>query len=180
MVFGCEKKDDIIIDKECLCAFSFFEGVSKYSDSRDTYVIKGIVVDTHEKYGLKIRLVEDLKGNFPKTVNTFIVWGSAPIEHIYLREDNLSLYDKQDVLIMHFTRNDYATLNCTHCVIKLTDGYVTGHILPYEVEWRAGMSQEELLLYVEGRRLWEQQNIIDTISFDDFQKKINELLNQKK
>ena len=189
MVLGCEKKDDNSADIKCLWASSFFEGVSRRSNSNDTYVIKGIVLDKieHELNGLNIKLIEDLKGNFPEKVNDFTAWGVTYAD--LLRKDYLSLYDKQDVLIMHLTRsegispeksNDYCTITCTHSVVKLSDDYVTGRILYDEEGWWEGMSLEDLRSYAEISQLREQQNITDTIPFDDFQKKLNELLNQKK
>ena len=190
MVVGCGKKDDIYrTEKECLWVSSFFEGVSMHSNDNDTYIIKGIVLGKIED-GLNIRLVEDLKGNFPKKNNFFIALGYLPIAPFYLRVDYLNSYDKQDVLIMHLTRTNiplsdcYATFECNHSVVKLSDGYVTGHILQYEgglweyeIGLRKEMSQEELRSYAEISQLRAQQNIIDTIPLDDFQKKLNELLN---
>ena len=188
MVSGCKKKDDNNNDVKCLYISTFFEGVSKNLNNNVYYIVKGTVLDKVE-YGLKIKLEEDLKRNFPKGVNTFIAYGGGPFTTTaILRKDNLSLYDKQDVLIMHLTRaddekpsNGYASIVCTHSVVKLSDDYVTGHILPYEeIEWREGIPLEEIIPYLEILELRKQQNIIDTISIDDFQKKLNELLSQKK
>lgn len=149
---------------------SFMEGASNNSNNNDIYLIKGIVLDKIE-YGLKIRLVEDLKGNFPENVNTFIVWGGNDRTASYERSDNLSIYNKQDALIMllisirdlsvvWFNPNvekqeDYSTVICTKSVLKLSNGYVTGNIFDYY-----GVEQQ-------------------TIPYDDFQKKLNELLTIK-
>ena len=132
----------------------FIEGVSMYLRNDSVYVIKGIALDTYQ-YGRNIKLVEDLKGNFPKEINTFIAWGSGfgPIESA--RIGNLSEhYDNQDVLIMILTNYDYRfakfwkdlryeeilgvpffekpedfrTIGCTHAVLKLKDDIVTGSI----------------------------------------------------
>ena len=132
---------------------SFIKNVSKYSENDSVYVIKGLALDEYE-YGRKIRLIEDLKGNFPANVTEFIAWGdgfgvieSARFNH--LARD----YDKQDVLIMILTTydyrlaslwealkhesvlgvpffensGDYRTIGCTYsAVLKLSDDYVTG------------------------------------------------------
>ena len=186
-ILGCEKKEDkISADIKCIFHATFFESVSFYLYNNDTYIIKGIVLDKKGQ-GLNIKLIEDLKGNFPKGVNDFIAYGksSVYINTSFLRRDDLSLYDKQDVLIMHMTKareplNSYATIDCDHSIVKLSDDYVTGHILSYEgFEWREDMPLEELTQYVGSLVLREQQNIIDTIPLDDFQKKLNELLTSK-
>ena len=183
-VLGCEKKeDDICTDPECLFNSTFFESVSRNSNNRNTYIIKGIVLD-NKGQGRSIRLIEDLKGNFPKGVNGFTAYGKSTvyINTSFLRRDDLSLYDKHDVLIMHLTKagapfNFYATIDCDHSIVKLSDDYVTGHILAYEgIEWSEKKPLEELIQYVDSLVLREQQNIIDTIPLDDFQKKLKELL----
>ena len=126
---------------------SFFEGLSKYylNDS-NVYIVKGIVLDKIE-YGLNVKFVEDLKGNFPENVNTFIAWGAGTPHNSFLnRIDDFGIYDSQDVLIMLLTPSlftaemvppnsdwfekpeDYCTLSCTHSVLKLSDGNVTGYM----------------------------------------------------
>ena len=80
---------------------SFLDGVSRYSKCSNTYLIKGIALDAFE-YGRNIKLVEDLKGNFPKNVGTFIAWGNGQPGITLERETNLSVcVDNQDVLILH-------------------------------------------------------------------------------
>ena len=167
LLAGCEKQaiDDDIFDKECRMStmpdfdpssppmalncsvFSFIEGVSEHSKC-GCYLIKGIALDVYE-YGRNIRLVEDLKGNFPKNIETFIVWGDGNSFICSNRSDNLMMYEKQDVLIMLLAPahnlpeemippghtwfekpEDYVTITCTSSVLKLSEGNVTGHILP--------------------------------------------------
>jgi len=55
---------------------SFLDGVSIFSDCSDVYVIRGMAQEAYE-YGLNISLVEDYKGNFPKNLKQFIVWGEG-------------------------------------------------------------------------------------------------------
>ena len=158
--FGCNKQNNNAIgSKECTmqsmaglaanCAvLSFLEGVSEYSKCSNVFFVKGIVLDAYE-YGLNIRLEEDFKGNFPENANTFLAWGSnlnSLLEDNRL--DDLNLYEKQDILFMILTpspdwsemipykntwiekQGDYSTLTCTNSVVKLSDGFVTGCILP--------------------------------------------------
>jgi hypothetical protein len=133
------------------CGFtSFMEGAAMYSKCSNCFVIKGIALETNE-YGLNIQFVEDLKGNFPENVNTFIAWGDDSNFNAFCvnRWDDLTIYNNQDVLIMLLTpardwsdmipeytwlekAEDYTTLSCTFSVLKLSDGYVTGHILPFK------------------------------------------------
>ena len=156
---------------DCM-ASSFMEGISMYSNDNDLYIIKGIVLDNIE-YGLKIKLIEDLKGNFPESVSEFIAWGNGNAFIELNRLDNLTLYSKQDELYMLLTptrdilaemvppdskwlekAEDYTTLNCTFSVLKLSDGYVSGYILA-------------------NNGLYDNEQ---TMSHNDFQKKLNELL----
>jgi len=167
MLSGCENKIDkkntcdcelptvrIGMSANCIVK-SFLEGVSEYSYCSNTYVIKGVALDMYE-YGRNIRFVEDLKGNFPENVRTFIVWGDGGYDFPQSRQDYLSIYNEQDVLIMHLAPaeeykyelppgvtwfekpGDYSTFICTWSVLKLSDGYVTGNILSNE--YRSTMS----------------------------------------
>jgi len=194
-IVGCNKTTEPLINMNC-AVNSFMEGVSNHSSDNNYYIIKGIVLGK-SGYGLNIRLVEDLKGNFPKNRTTFIVWGDDNFKYNKFetnRLDDLTLYNNQDVLIMLLTPtrdlshmnmgytwferpNDYCTLSCTHSVVKLSDDYVTGFILPYEEKdalWK-NMSLEELISYLEGLPLEEQQTVgMDKIPYNDFQKKIND------
>ena len=210
----------------CLSATSFLEGVSKsllgFYSYDSIFIIKGIVSDKYE-YGLNIRLVEDLKGNFPENVDTFIVWGGG---NTFLEShtlDYLEMYDEQDVLIMLLTPvrdipaemippgniweklGDYTTLNCTHSVLKLSDDYLTGRkILTTYVEekmWHNISCEEKTSFYEnhvhishldyishEELQLFLEQfynntyatSTINTMPWEDFQKKLNELFNQIK
>ena len=178
---------------------SFLEGASKYSKCSSVYLIKGIVLDAYE-YGLNIKLVEDFKGNFPNDVKTFIAWGAGGNGLCSERMDNLRLYNDQDELIMLLTQardlsdmtppeyawlekmEDYATITCTFSVLELSDGFVTGYILPYEDKdrWWEKMSMEEANLALQNsphaKYGWFG---IETIPYKDFQKKINKILKNK-
>ena len=164
IVSRCGKQDNTVKD----CSFeyfppaiglalnceinSFMEGASTYSDCCNAYIIKGIVLDKIE-YGLKIELLEDLKGNFPENIDTFIVWGDGDAFIELNRLDNLSLYNKQNTLIMHLVPafdqsherpdlewlkkmewlekpEDYTTIPCAFSVLELSNGYVKGCIFP--------------------------------------------------
>ena len=169
MILGCDKKDDqqmIVGDCHVL---SFMESVSRDFDGNTTYIIKGIVLDKYEHYGLKIRFVEDLKGNFPKNVTTFDTWGAnTPSTSYFLyRSDNLTIYKTQDVLIMHLLpvldylfldqqrsspekSGDYTTLPCTYSVLKLSDDYVTGYLSMTYIDdkmWHNASDEEKTTFY---------------------------------
>ena len=146
-----------------------------YASDSKVYIIKGIILDKIE-YGLNIKLVEDLKGNFPKNVNTFVLWGDGIPFLCSNRVDDLKKYNNQDVLIVLLTPahdlpadmipdgntwfeepEDYTTLTCTASVLKLSDGYVTG--------------------FIEPNNNKESEDIFLTImSWGDFQKKLRKFL----
>ena len=189
---GCNKHVDNALDEDCECfpakdftstgearlmldcpVFSFMEGVSMYSNCSDVYIIRGMALDEYE-YGRNFKLLEDLKGNFPKNRNTFIVWGdgASPLE--LNRMDDMSRYGDQDVLIILLTPardlsfmnppgswfekpEDFTTIQCTMSVLKLSDGYVTGYLTP-----------------VEGFNYVEQ-----TMQWSDFQRQLHKFLNIK-
>jgi len=163
---------------------SFMQGVlHSNSIEIEVYIIKGIVLDEFE-YGLNIKLIEDLKGNFPKNINTFRVWGSnTPFNSILNRVDDLIWYDKDDTLIMLLTPTqdlshmhmeqpdemkqiwleiyeDYAILPCTFSCLKLSDNYVSGNIFPKNGIYSTPYNDinEDIMLY------------------EDFQKELNKLL----
>ena len=195
--FGCSQKveDELqkteiepLLSYSCMVS-SFLEGVSMYSNDNNTYIIKGIVSNKTET-GLNIRLVEDLKGNFPKNVNTFFVWGGANtfIESHIL--DNLLMYNKQDALIMHLTpalvlpaemipeghtwlgkQGDYSPLNCAYSVVKLSDDYVTGYIFSAKI---SDDRREDSLLSEEQTSHMETANIprIESASLSENDKAI--------
>jgi hypothetical protein len=162
-----ELSDEQIEFKECelssLGSFSvvfdymvipFLESVSEHSKCCNAYLIRGVALNDY-KYGRQIRFVEDLKGNFPKNINTFMVWGGSADYKITWRYTNIQSYCDQDVLIMHLLPaeeynlelpqgviwyekpGDYCTFTFTSSVLKLYDGYVNGFISPevYQMSW---------------------------------------------
>jgi len=197
LVSGCGRKnnDEYPETKACCSRFtSFLDGVSITSKNNNVYVIKGIASETF-KNGRKIRLIEDLKGNFPKSVITFNVWKNHIGNIFDTRIDDLGLYDNQDVLIMLLVQekpNDYTTLGCIPSVLKLSDGYVTGKIIPCWKDiiemwglsdmtsnefylWVESLSEEEYALWVENLSD-EQRRYTHTMQWNDFQIKLNNLL----
>jgi len=90
-----------------------FENSKRWQGTRyERYLIKGIALDAYE-YGRKIKLVEDLAGNFPKNIDTFTAFGNKGFRPISLggvhfgRLDYLvcnNCYNKGDVLIMLLVR----------------------------------------------------------------------------
>jgi len=122
-VTGCNKRS------ECECQdlmknamagdcmeYSFFETLGQrdsniypfYSEYRDNvfsplFLVKGVASDAIE-YGRRIRLVEDLIGNFPENVNnSFIAWGAGNFMHVQAcsRVDHLAAnWENGDTLLM--------------------------------------------------------------------------------
>ena len=149
---------------------SFSENYLSNFEDENVYFIKGIAMDKID-YGLKIKLIEDLKGNFPKNVDTFIAWGDGVTCTELNRLDKLSLYDNQDTLLMLLwpagkikpcqnfpeKKGDYTTINCGYSVLRLTnDGNVTGHISP----WKEGIGmKEETMPWEELKELLKEQSL---------------------
>ena len=191
ITMGCEEnKNDINRDfdalEECVMpsmsgmaldcyVSSFLEGASECSKCSNVYIIKGMALDSYE-YGLNIKLVEDLGGNFPKNINTFIAWGDGNSFLCSNRLDRLDMYSSQDVLIMLLTParelpadmipdgntwlekpGDYTTLVCTASVLKLSGGYVTGFIEP-------------------NNNKKSDETFLTIMSWKDFQKKLKKAL----
>lgn len=172
-----------------LCSFfgsSFLDGVSYTSKNNNIYVIEGIVSDAY-KNGRKIKLVKDLKGNIPKSVATFNVWHNI---NGYIEDDRLdciSCYDYQDTLILLLAPEKpkgYTTLTCIYSILKLSNSYVTGNIIPWDERlerWGMGkMTKEEMILYYHSLPDEEQKlfTSIDTMPWDELQKRINNQLNR--
>ena len=149
MAKGGPSMDHPLTSVSCGEEISFIDAVSRYSRCSNVYLIKGIALDAVE-YGRNIRFVEDLKGNFPKNVSTFIAWGGGH-GFITLRIDNLAFdYDNHDTLILLLLpatdsqfkelptgytwfekTGDFCLLPaCIRSVLKLSDnGDVSGSIL---------------------------------------------------
>ena len=108
------------------------------------FFIKGLVLDSHNDYGKEIKIITDLKGNFPEATTT--VWGNpdTPIKDPRsLRFDDLRLYNQQDTLIMLLRQTgrmeeimsgnveeigNFATLSYSFSVLKFSNNTVSGHI----------------------------------------------------
>ena len=70
------------------------------------FFIKGEVLDTVE-HGLRVRLIDDLKGSFPQNINTFTVWGVGRYSYFFTsdnRSDWLTIdWKVGDTLLMLLT-----------------------------------------------------------------------------
>ena len=169
--------------------------------SDDIYFIKGAALDVY-KYGRNIELIEDLKGNFSKETTIFIVWGNgtAPIE--LNRWDYMPSYKNRDTLLMLLKpagdlmkfipkgepffekKGDYTTLSSMHSILKLSNGYVTGYISPWDERpkwWQEDMPQEDMILFLESLSQEERDMLgKETELWDDLQKELQKLLNSTK
>jgi hypothetical protein len=154
IVIGCEKQHEEPVNVPevglgCLGISGFLDGVSAYAPNtefyEESYLVKGVVLDKIE-YGVRVKLLEDLKGNFDKTGNdVFTVWGDGNSFIESNRLEKLNLCNTGDTLIMHITHSpdwpyevppghvwfekpeDYCTFVCSQSVLKILDGYVTRH-----------------------------------------------------
>jgi len=151
---------------ECEWLDSFIEGYrdtfnNKNEGFSEVFLIKGIASDVYE-YGRTIKVIEDLKGNFVGDSSIF-VWGDyisgfdfgsfhcMSVE----RMDDITKYQENDTLIMLVfsvgyeqeqcleTFGDYVTVTCAHSVLKFSNGFVTGHITPFDVNYGLGITWEE-------------------------------------
>ena len=116
------------------------------------YFIKGLAQNIEHEYGRNIKFIEDLKGNFPKDITSFIAWGDGYTFVCLNRVDHLNMYENQDTLLMllcpaiylpkylsdsvpplipfYEKECDYTTMSCAHSTLKLENGNVSGYILP--------------------------------------------------
>ena len=169
-----------------------------YYKNDDFYFVKGAALDVVCGYGRRIELIEDFKGNFPKEVSIFTVWGDG-VSFIELnRVDYLSDYKNQDTLIMllgpaadykyeippggvwYEKKGDYTTLGCAHSVLKLSNGYVTGFILPIDEriasKWWWYFSKEEMDSLIVNMSPEEYKSmVLDTMLYTDLQKRLQEI-----
>jgi len=136
------------------------------NENNNYHLIKGLVLNSHSGYGKEIKIITDLKGNFPEKA-TFTVWGNlnAKIRDFRsLRFDDLNMYNQQDTLIMllHQTGRteeimsgniekigNFATLSRSFSVLKFSNNTVSGHITStYE--------EKETMLWSEFQELLNQ------------------------
>ncbi|MDR2910518.1 MAG: hypothetical protein LBV47_04015 [Bacteroidales bacterium] len=189
LITGCEKQhkdsENILpIAADCMVV-PFLDGIRiakntpEFYNIEESYVIKGVVLDKIE-YGISVKLIEDIKGNFDKTSNDdiFTVWGYSQNQIMSSeRSDHMVSYNTGDTLIMHVIHlpeyssgiinedrvwlekpEDYCTISCTPSVVKLSDGYATGII---------SMEPEPV-----------GKSYIKKLPIDEFENKLNELLNK--
>ena len=122
---------------------SFKETYLRDCQKDEVFFIKGLADDIYE-YGRTIEVIEDLKGNFDGEASIFI-WGSGCSSQgggciIGDRFDNMLQYNDNDTLILLVgkahkrfvedieTSCHYTTMIAGNSVLKLLNGYVTGHI----------------------------------------------------
>jgi|GEM_PF-2592967 len=174
---------------------SFKENYLKNFQKNEIFFIKGVALDVFE-YGRTIKVIEDLKGNYTGESSIF-VWGAGnpPADCMTIeRWDIITQYQENDTLVMLIspvvfencleTFGDYTTITCAYSVLKLSNGFVTGHIYPWGELWgEKTMSWEELqellsnstaIQSIEIQNNIYQQN--GTIFFGNSENKITNLL----
>ena len=136
------------INSKASCGYatdaSFKQNYARNFQKENVFFIKGVALDVVE-YGRHIKVIEDLKGNF-KGDSTILVWGAGSPSSgsscmTTEKLDYLTQYQENDTLIMLVSPvtfencvevfGGYTTFGCTYCVLKLSNGYVTGYIEPY-------------------------------------------------
>ena len=203
MVAGCLNKEENLITKiteitneeePALCIdceiFTFVQAYLNHFQDEEIFFIRGVALDVY-KHGREIKVIEDLKGNFSNNSSIF-VWGMSSTSFCDnkgrqdMRIDDITKYHKSDTLIMLITNNvsenfnwdiersnDYKTLGAHFSVLKFSNGYVTGHILPSEEKedrWWENMSREEMISFLESLSEEERQTIfMDIMPWEEFQ-----------
>jgi len=133
----------------------------------ESFVIKGIAGEVY-KYGRKIHVIEDMKGNFDGPSTIFVWGGNTKLVYPLHRMDYITRYQKNDVLIMMLFRianerifpcdcfrsiekpGEYVTIANGHSVVKISNNIVSGFILPLSnLEQFVNMSFFEQSLYIK-------------------------------
>jgi len=60
-----------------------------YRIEEGVFLIKGEVLDAIKQRGLKIKFIEDLKGNFLQSLNTLTVWGAGRYSYFFMSDNRL-------------------------------------------------------------------------------------------
>ena len=201
VVWGCGKQyiDAVMEAEECnvqmstgsadCIPISFMEGVS-YHSKCNCYIIRGTVQDvtlhrneygSHQWTSFTIKLKEDLKGNFPDNVHTFVTWVNSLIGwNVSSSIDYWTYYGNQSVVIFMYSLSelsaishqygyswetelknteDFETHGCVNSVVKISGNYAIGRIFPFSYEDSKKSS-------------WEN----DIVLLSTFQKRIKEIL----
>ncbi|MDR0680527.1 MAG: hypothetical protein LBG15_01550 [Dysgonamonadaceae bacterium] len=122
------------------------------------FVVKGVVAgELVNNQGIKIKIMEDLKGNF-KDISSILLWGNGggdgeqPFNEF---GPSLAHYALNDTLVLMFARNIwekengtseiyYATSGCGYSILKFSKGNVTGRIFTTNSYEDETISMEEL------------------------------------
>jgi hypothetical protein len=125
--------------------------------NNNLFVVKGVVAgELVNNQGRKIKIMEDLKGNF-KDISSILLWGNGggggeqPFNEF---GPSLAHYAPNDTLVLMFDRNIwekesgtseiyYATSGCGYSILKFSKGNVTGRIFTNSYEDET-ISMEEL------------------------------------
>ncbi|MDR1224127.1 MAG: T9SS type A sorting domain-containing protein [Tannerella sp.] len=152
------EKDRPALRSSCMPT-SFADAYAKITDE-NVFFIKGEVLEVIH-HGNRIKIIEDLKGNFDGDP-TFTVWGAGAAS---ARVDQLADNDVNDTLLVLMKKTDldenilcprcgqyekpedFMTLGCYPSALKLSDGSVSGILL--KAGQNATMRWSELLEILE-------------------------------
>ncbi|MDR2914417.1 MAG: hypothetical protein LBV74_06265 [Tannerella sp.] len=176
---------------DCIVA-SFIENYHESENIflEDIFFIKGVALDTIV-HGRDIKVIEDLRGNFPSTADTIRVWGMGKNTN---RLDRLSIYDNQDTVLMLLMQaqglsntppgneellekqEDFTVVTCSFSVLKFSNGYVSGNISPSKdrVMWYDSLTKEEADSISKGLSNKEYEMLFwETMLWEEMKIKLN-------
>ena len=157
---------------------SFSENYRVNAASDDVFYIKGKILESFS-YGIKMKLIEDFKGSFPKD-STFVVWGGGdaslsvdPLVELNYQYDISNRIDTLVMLIKSIDSDvpfsnrrigDFSTLDCAYSVVPIKDGKIPStnwgwdrrHLMTPE---QYAQYRFSLLTWIEFKNLLNQLNI---------------------
>jgi len=115
---------------DCDCHLnSFTETYSDNFKKKDIFFIKGVVSDIQE-YNCNFKVIEDLKENIAHKPNIFVWHYGTIITRYYSEKDTLVVLLHKCISDNDEKTHDYTTFLCETSVLNLSNGYVSGYILP--------------------------------------------------
>lgn len=132
---SCEDKVVIppLENNDCSKVSGFLDTYSDYFNKEKIFYLQGVIINnTVAEYGLKIKIQEDLKGNY-NGKEKIIFWQSLESSDFL----NSFKRDEKIILLTEFKtwedeknveHEDYFTIDCHHSILKLSNGNVIGGI----------------------------------------------------
>jgi hypothetical protein len=142
----------------CFQKLGFVDNYKMNINREDVFFIKGVTIGyNYHGYGREIKPIEDLKGNFPKELSTFVLWGagdtSARIDHLQsnTEKDTLIVLIKPVVSVDYpYTEQkigDYTTIDCAYSMLYMEDGLVGGPSFGWK-SWEEFIALKSLYIFL--------------------------------